>query len=124
MPPDRTRFLACLLGALAVLLGAFGAHALRGHVEPELLTTWKTATSYHLAHAIALLGLAHPRSGGAARLIVAGTVVFSGSLYLLVLTGVRWLGAITPLGGILLIAGWLTAAWAFRPGRPGWERQA
>lgn len=106
--------IGALSGLLAVALGAFGAHALRSRVEPALLTTFETGVRYHMYHALALLavGLAAaqwPQSSGpilAGWLFVAGTVVFSGSLYALALTGVRWLGAITPLGGVALIAGW------------------
>ena len=106
--------IAALYGASAVALGAFGAHGLRSRVAAELLVTWETAAHYHQLHAVALLALAlfTAATGKATTwptaLIAAGTLVFSGSLYLLVLTGQRWLGAITPLGGVLLIAGWLS----------------
>ncbi|MEZ5397887.1 MAG: DUF423 domain-containing protein [Bryobacterales bacterium] len=98
------------MGALAVLLGAFGAHGLRARVtDPHLLEVWNTAARYHLVHALALCAVAvHPRrppvAGG---LFVLGTLLFSGSLYTMVLTDARWLGAITPLGGLSFIAGWL-----------------
>ena len=102
------------LALLAVALGAFGAHALRERLEARALEIFETAVRYQMYHALALLGvawlstrLAGPLTGWAGWLMVAGTVVFSGSLYLLVLTGPRWLGAITPIGGVLLIAGWL-----------------
>ncbi len=102
------------LALLAVALGAFGAHALRERLEARDLEIFETAVRYQMYHALALLGvawlstrLAGPLTGWAGWLMVAGTVVFSGSLYLLVLTGPRWLGAITPVGGVLLIAGWL-----------------
>ncbi|TVR01706.1 MAG: DUF423 domain-containing protein [Deltaproteobacteria bacterium] len=101
---------AGVLGALGVALGAFGAHGLRNLIEdPQLLVTWETAARYHVFHALALgLVAAHPaRPHRAGWLLLTGTVIFSGSLYLLVLSGVRWLGAITPLGGAALIAGWL-----------------
>jgi len=101
---------------LAVALGAFGTHALGGRLPPDLLATFETGTRYHLTQALGVLALAlaadrweRPALGTAAWLVVAGTVVFSGSLYLLVLTGVRMLGAVTPVGGVLLIAGWMTA---------------
>lgn len=105
-------------GFLAVLLGAFGAHALRARLSPELLGIWKTANEYHFYHALALLlvgvlartgktGLAAPTV-----CFVAGTLVFCGSLYLLALSGQRWLGAITPLGGLLFLAGWAWLTWA------------
>lgn len=124
MDADRLWFLGALLAALAVLLGAFGAHGLEDRVSEARLDTWATATHYHLVHAVALLVLAaHPRPPRlAARLLLAGIALFSGSLYLLVLTDTPVLGAITPLGGLCFIGGWLALAWASRPGRPGWER--
>jgi uncharacterized membrane protein YgdD (TMEM256/DUF423 family) len=99
-------------------MGAFGAHALKSHLTPERLEVWKTATHYHLLHAVAvaLLGATIattlPGAETSLKLLTAGLVVFSGTLYLLCLTGVGWLGAITPIGGLLMIAGWLTLAWA------------
>ncbi len=128
MPPRSTIargwLLGGLSGALAVMLGAFGAHALRGSVEPALLETWRTAAHYHLLHSVVLIAIgAHPRgTGWATGLIATGIALFSGSLYLLVLTGQRWLGAVTPLGGVCLIAGWLTLAW-FSRGRAIWKDQ-
>jgi uncharacterized membrane protein YgdD (TMEM256/DUF423 family) len=115
-----------LLGGTAVLLGAFGAHGLERSVDdPALLQTWRTAAHYQLVHAVVLLACAcHPRKPVLApRLITAGVLVFSGSLYALVLTGVRALGAITPIGGLLLIAGWLALAFASRP-LPPWDGAA
>lgn len=111
--------LGTLNAALAVICGAFGAHGLKARVDSVLLDTWATASDYHLYHALALLlaGVL-ARQFGAAGIVTAGwilfagMVVFSGSLYLLVLTGQRWLGAITPLGGTALIIGWLWLAWA------------
>lgn len=111
--------LGTLNAALAVICGAFGAHGLKARVDSALLDTWATASDYHLYHALALLlaGVL-ARQFGAAGIVTAGwilfagMVVFSGSLYLLVLTGQRWLGAITPLGGTALIIGWLWLAWA------------
>ncbi|HEX4666609.1 MAG TPA: DUF423 domain-containing protein [Chthoniobacterales bacterium] len=94
---------------LAVALGAFGAHALKGTLENHHMTeVWKTAVLYHFVHALALLILAvlPTVSRAAASLFVAGIVIFSGSLYLLALTNVKWLGAITPLGGLCFLAGW------------------
>jgi len=108
--------IAALLGALGVVLGAFGAHALRARLEPEELATWQTAVDYHLLHAVALLALslwshASGRAAGLApALFLAGIVLFSGSLYGLVLGGPRWLGPVTPLGGLCLIAAWLALA--------------
>lgn len=105
------------MGFLAVALGAFGAHGLRAHLSglpdgSDRLAVWQTAAHYHLAHALALgvLALLAERSPGAARFagiaFVLGILVFSGSLYALALTGVRTLGAVTPLGGLLFLAGW------------------
>ncbi len=125
MDADRLWFLGAMLAGLAVILGAFGAHGLEGRVaDPALLETWSTAAHYHLAHALGLMLIAaHPRRPRlAARLLVAGIVLFSGSLYLLVLTNTPVLGAITPLGGLCFIGGWAALAWSSRPGRPGWER--
>lgn len=107
-----------LNGALAVTLGAFGAHGLRERVSEQMLTTWETAAQYHFFHALALLivgMLAHQLNETTLLvpgwILLAGVTVFSGSLYLLVLTDQRWLGAITPLGGTALIVGWLWLAW-------------
>ena len=99
---------------VAVGAGAFGAHGLRARLSPELLAVFETAARYQMYHALALLAVAWAvtRWPGALPqwagwLFLAGTVLFSGSLYLLALTGIRWLGAITPLGGLALLAGWL-----------------
>lgn len=111
--------LAGILGATGVAAGAFGAHALRERLGADLLRVWNTGAEYHLVHAVALLGVAwvaqrHP--GAAAQTagwaMVAGVVLFSGSLYALALSGVRVLGAITPLGGVAFIVGWLALAFA------------
>ena len=106
-------------GGLAVAAGAFGAHALRTRLPPDLLAVWKTGAEYQLTHALALLavGWVAARAPGVAStaagwLFLAGTVIFSGSLYALTLTGVRGLGAITPIGGVAFIAGWVALAWA------------
>jgi uncharacterized membrane protein YgdD (TMEM256/DUF423 family) len=112
--------LSALLMAAAVALGAFGAHALRARVAPELQNVWQTAVTYHAWHALGLLAvglylLHRPDStfaGWGAWLFVAGIVLFSGSLYALVLSGTRALGAITLVGGAAFIAGWLAFAWA------------
>lgn len=104
-----------LLGFLGVSAGAFGAHGLRGVLSERLLEVYQTAVFYQLVHALALglvALLAFTGSGGpwprrAGVCFVTGTVVFSGSLYLLSLTHVGWLGAITPFGGVLLLCGWL-----------------
>jgi uncharacterized membrane protein YgdD (TMEM256/DUF423 family) len=103
--------LAAVLGFSAVALGAFGAHGLRDRVSPALLEVYRTGVLYHLVHALAVLGVGL----GAARLrrarviaglFAAGVVLFSGSLYLLAVTGITALGAITPLGGLAFLAGW------------------
>ncbi len=102
--------LAAVLGATGVALGAFGAHGLKQVIaDPHLLEVWDTGARYHLVHAVAVLAAcAHPaRPVWAARLWTLGIVVFSGSLYVMALTDLRWLGAITPLGGVALIAGWV-----------------
>ena len=111
---DRTFFaLGSLLAGIAVAAGAFGAHALRARLSVADLATFETGARYQMYHALALLAVAWavqqwpgplPRAAG--WLFVAGIVVFSGSLYTLVLTGQRWLGAVTPLGGVAFIVGW------------------
>ena len=106
--------LASLTGGLAVVLGAFGAHALKDRLEPAMLAAFNTAVHYQMLHAtvvlvIVLLARTSDSPGfllGAAGSMLAGILLFSGSLYLLVLWGWRWLGPITPLGGALLITGW------------------
>lgn len=102
-----------LYGLLGVACGAFGAHALKARLSPELLAVWKTAVDYQMWHALALvlvglLAESRPAAGlGHAALAMAlGVLLFSGSLYALALSGLRGLGAVTPLGGVLLLAGW------------------
>ncbi|MGH7539101.1 MAG: DUF423 domain-containing protein [Gemmatimonadales bacterium] len=102
---------------LAVAAGAFGAHALRTRLPGELLAAFETGARYQMYHALALLfvawaGAQWPSTPvrAAGWLFVVGTVLFSGSLYLLALTGTRWWGAVTPLGGALFLGGWLTLA--------------
>lgn len=109
--------LGSVLAAIAVAAGAFGAHALRERLAPDLLNTFEVGARYHMYHALALVLVAWastrwPGSVLAGWLFVAGIVLFSGSLYLLCLTGHRWLGAITPLGGLAFVLGWLTLAWS------------
>jgi uncharacterized membrane protein YgdD (TMEM256/DUF423 family) len=116
MPEVRRRILlaAALLGAAGVALGAFGAHGVASALDAKRLGWWETAAHYHMLHAVALLALGAaplPRPGAPAALIASGTLVFSGTLYLMALGGPRWLGMVTPLGGMLLIAGWLLLAW-------------
>ena len=112
--------LGALSAAIAVTLGAFGAHALKSRLDPRDLETFETAVRYQMYHAFALLAAGWviargaPGAANAAWAFVAGSLIFSGSLYLLVATGQRWLGAVTPLGGVAFILGWLLlarAAW-------------
>ncbi len=109
--------ISAIVGFLAVALGAFGAHALKEHLAAlQMTNVWEKAVLYHLVHAVVLLFLASrptfPRLSWS--LFLAGIILFSGSLYVLAFTGVKWLGAITPLGGLCLLAGWLCIAiWAF-----------
>lgn len=106
--------MACAVGAAGVILGAFGAHGLKARLTPELLEVWQTAVQYHLWHALALLATGilllqapHVRWLEAAGwTFLAGILVFSGSLYLMAVTGWRGLGAVTPFGGLALIAAW------------------
>jgi uncharacterized membrane protein YgdD (TMEM256/DUF423 family) len=115
--------LGASMGAVGVMLGAFGAHGLKARVGPEDLAIWETAARYHLLHALALLAVAWaserwpgPWSTASGWLFTLGIVVFAGTLYAMVLTGQRWLGAITPIGGVCLIAGWIAlAVAALRP---------
>ena len=103
-----------LLAALGVAFGAFGAHALRDSLDATRLGWWNTAVQWQMWHALALVaisGLALPDRGLPAVLLGAGTLIFAGSLYIMALTGLRWLGAVTPIGGVLMIAGWLLLAW-------------
>jgi uncharacterized membrane protein YgdD (TMEM256/DUF423 family) len=119
MSPSAWLFLGSILGACGVALGAFGAHALKTRVDPAMLAVFDTAVRYHLTHALALLAVAWASerwpgtsSTAAGWLFTAGIVIFSGSLYVMVLTGARWLGAVTPIGGLALIAGWCVLALA------------
>jgi uncharacterized membrane protein YgdD (TMEM256/DUF423 family) len=124
LPGTAKLFLAigCIAALLAVAIGAFGAHGLKARIAPELMPVYKTGVEYHFYHAlgIILVGLAAfhlPPSAclrGAGWAMLAGIVLFSGSLYLLSLTGLAWLSAITPFGGVAFIAAWgLFAAAAF-----------
>ena len=111
--------LAGMNGFLAVSIGAFAAHMLRDRLSPELLNTFQTGVQYHMYHALALLGIGvmmlnFPASNLlriSAYLMMAGIVLFSGSLYLLSITGIRWLGAITPLGGLCFLTAWALIVW-------------
>lgn len=110
--------LASVSGMLAVVLGAFGAHALKARLDDYSLGVWETAVQYHFYHALALLAvgivaLGQPQSTllrSSGWLFVVGTLIFSGSLYLLAVSGTRWLGAVTPLGGLAFIGGWACLA--------------
>jgi len=111
--PPVLGVLGGLFGALAVVAGAFGAHGLRGRLSPDLLAVFETGARYQMYHALALLGVAillerRPSAplSAAGWCFAGGTLVFSGSLYLLALTGALWWGAVTPLGGVALIVGW------------------
>lgn len=104
---------------IAVCCGAFGAHGLKKMISEEMLAVWHTAVTYQAMHALGMIAVALlvPKFGGAAlswagNLMLAGIVVFSGSLYLLALTGTRILGAITPIGGAAFLAAWLLVAWS------------
>lgn len=128
-PGRRSIVFAAAAGFSAVGLGAFGAHKLRPLLEAYgHVSTWGTAAHYHLLHSVVLLALAlylhrdtppatARRLGHAAGLFAAGIALFSGSLYWLALGGPRWLGPVTPLGGLCLLAGWLTVGWAL------WRRE-
>jgi uncharacterized membrane protein YgdD (TMEM256/DUF423 family) len=112
--------LAALSGCVGVAAGAFGAHALRERLSVDMLQVFQTGVTYQMYHALALLGVGillarfsadgSPWLTAAGWLFVAGTVLFSGSLYLLSLSGTTWLGAITPLGGVAFLLGWLALA--------------
>jgi uncharacterized membrane protein YgdD (TMEM256/DUF423 family) len=111
-----------LLLALAVLIGAFGAHALKARLDAYATTIYERAVFYHFLHALGLVAVgsliaAHAAAAGALGiagwLLLAGIVVFSGSLYALALSGIKVLGAITPIGGLCFVGGWVALAWAF-----------
>ncbi len=115
--------LAGFAGLTAVALGAFGAHGLRDTLSPDAMAVYQTGVLYHLIHAVALFGAAllardaemAKTANWAGLAFFFGILVFSGSLYLLALTGQKWMGAITPIGGVAFIAGWAMIAWA------GWK---
>lgn len=132
--PKTYLLIAAISGFLAVALGAFGAHGLREKLSAEMLAVYQTGVQYHFYHALALLAVAvllmlTPQSAllsstlpssllkWSGNLFAVGIVIFSGSLYVLAITGVRWLGAITPIGGVAFLAGWIClalAAWNFK----------
>ena len=106
-----------VLSGLGVLVGAFGAHGLRDRVTADMLAVFETGVRYHLIHGLAILAVAWAASrwpsawiGAAGWLFAAGIVVFSGSLYILAISGVRWWGAVTPIGGVCFLAGWAALA--------------
>ena len=110
--------LGALFAFVAVAGGAFGAHSLKAILAPDLLAVFETGIRYQMYHALALLAVGwaahqYPQASFhiSGWLFVAGILLFSGSLYILALSGVRWMGAITPLGGVLLLAGWAVFAW-------------
>jgi len=118
--------IAAILLALAVGLGAFGAHGLRSRLDAYLMDIYKTAVLYHFLHALGMLIVSVlPKSGTVSQsgadavcwLLLAGILIFSGSLYLLAVTGTRALGAVTPVGGVAFILAWLLLAWKLRAGR-------
>ena len=108
-----------MAAALAVLLGAFGAHGLKARLAPDMMAVYQTAVQYHMWHALGLALISvvalHYPDRSALRLssyfMLAGMIIFSGSLYLLAVTNLKMVGAITPVGGLLLIAAWLVFAW-------------
>jgi uncharacterized membrane protein YgdD (TMEM256/DUF423 family) len=111
--------LGSLSALIAVAAGAFGAHVLRDRTAADMLSNFQTAARYQMYHALGLLAVAWaatrwpgPTVSAAGWLFLIGTVLFSGSLYVLSLSGVRWLGAVTPLGGVAFILGWLCLAWS------------
>ncbi|WP_435017719.1 DUF423 domain-containing protein [Tundrisphaera sp. TA3] len=114
-----------ILGALAVAAGAFGAHSLEGRIEARMVDIFKTGATYQMFHALALVGvgllIGSGRGGASASVagwsFLLGTLIFSGTLYALALSGIRWLGAITPIGGVLMIVGWIALALAAGPSR-------
>ncbi len=108
-----------LLGFTGVAAGAFGAHALKGKLAPDMIAVFELAVRYQLYHALALLALGAamdqlqpPSNMLAGWILVFGTVIFSGTLYLLSLSGARWWGMITPIGGFALLLGWACLAWS------------
>jgi uncharacterized membrane protein YgdD (TMEM256/DUF423 family) len=108
--------LGAINALLAIAAGAFGAHALRARLAPAALATFETGARYHMYHALGLIAVAwlaqsRPAASTAGWLMLAGIVLFSGSLYALALSGVRVLGAITPLGGLCFLSGWAVFAW-------------
>lgn len=102
--------IAAVNGALAVAVGAFGAHALKARLSPEMMAVFETGARYHMYHALAMSVAALAGTRWPPPLFLGGILLFSGSLYLLAISGLNWLGAITPLGGGLFLAGWICLA--------------
>jgi len=125
MRPLRFACLGALFAATSVAAGAFGAHALKSILDPSLLAVFETAARYQMYHALGLFVVAwlyretaHPLAIKAGWLLCTGIVLFSGSLYLVALAGIKWMGALTPLGGVSFIGGWTCMALvAWRAGR-------
>ena len=121
--PANRNVVAAVLGLSGMLAGTFGAHGLKGRVSETMLGTFETGVHYHLIHAVALLALGaiSARSAwlnGASAALALGVVLFSGSLYAMALTDLRWLGWITPFGGVAFLVGWvLVCIWAIRARR-------
>jgi uncharacterized membrane protein YgdD (TMEM256/DUF423 family) len=117
---DRFFFSAGAIAAfIAVALGAFGAHSLRSKLTPEMLNIFEVGVRYQMYHAVGLMAVAwalvrwpDTNLNGAGWSFIVGIIIFSGSLYLLSTTGIRWLGAITPIGGLAFLAGWAILIWS------------
>lgn len=109
MQPKQVLGIGAVMGFLGVAAGAFGAHALRDHLTPDRMAIYQTGVQYQLVHALALVAISSGQGIRLTRiawLFLLGILIFSGSLYVLAMTGVRWWGAITPLGGIAFLVGW------------------
>ena len=117
---DRFFFIVgAIMAFLAVALGAFGAHALKNRLTPDMLEIFEVGVRYHMYHALGLLAVAWatsrwPESNvtAAGWAFIVGIIIFSGSLYILSMTGMRWFGAITPLGGLAFLIGWAILVWS------------
>ncbi len=129
MQERHTLATAAISMFIAIACGAFGAHALKQSLSAEMLAIWQTAVHYQMIHGLAMLGLValwqrydQKRLGQTALLFLIGTVIFSGSLYLLAFTGIKWLGAITPIGGVAFLGGWIALLFTALASKP--EQQA